>query len=100
MPTDSVFRAIADPTRRQILKLLRDGEMTAGQITAHFDMAAPSMSHHFSVLKNADLIDVRRSGPQLYYSINTSVLEDVVTSLMEIFGTDIRDTSSRSGEEE
>ncbi len=87
MPSDNVFKAISDPTRRKILRLLNGGEMTAGQIAEHFEISAPSMSHHFGVLKNADLIDVRRSGQQLFYSINTTVFEDVMTVLMELFGT-------------
>ena len=87
MPTDNVFKAISDPTRRKILRLLNGGEMTAGQISEHFDISAPSMSHHFGVLKNADLVNVRRAGQQLYYSINTSVFEDVMTVLLELFGT-------------
>lgn len=88
MPNDSVFKALSDPTRRQILRLINDHEMTAGQIAEHFDITAPSMSHHFSVLKQAGLVFVRRDGQQLYYSLNTTVFQDIVTFLMDLFGRD------------
>ena len=82
---ESVFRALADPTRRKILRLLGSGEMTAGQISGHFDISAPSMSHHFNILKNADLVYVRREGQQLFYSLNTTVFQDLITVLFDIF---------------
>lgn len=82
---DSVFKALADPTRRQILRLLNDREMTAGDIAAHFHISLPSMSHHFNVLKEADLITSRRQGQAICYSLNTTVLEDILTVLMELF---------------
>jgi ArsR family transcriptional regulator len=82
---DLVFKALADPTRRQILKLLGHGEQTAGELTEHFAMTAPSMSHHFSVLKQADLIAARRSGQQIYYSLNTTVVQDAMTALFDLF---------------
>jgi len=85
MPSDSVFKALADPTRRAILRLLRDGDMTAGQLGEQFPISAPSMSHHFNVLKQADLVFVRREGQQLYYALNTTVFQDVMTTLLEIF---------------
>ncbi len=85
---DLVFKALADPTRRRILRLLNKGEMTAGQIAAHFDISAPSMSHHFNVLKQADMVAVRREGQQLYYSLDTTVFQDVVAVLMDIFAKD------------
>jgi len=85
MPIDRVFKALADPTRRQILRLLGSGEMTAGELAAHFDLSAPSMSHHFSVLKAADLISARREGQQIYYSLNTTVFQDVIAAVLELF---------------
>ena len=65
MVMDTVFKALADPTRREILRLLNSGEMTAGQIAEHFPITGPSLSHHFNVLKQADLIAARRSGQQI-----------------------------------
>jgi len=86
MSGDSAFRAIADPTRRQILRLLNDGEMTAGQIAEHFHISAPSMSHHFNVLKHADLVSTRREGQQIYYSLNTTVFQDLVAAVLDLVG--------------
>lgn len=59
--------------------------MTAGQLAGNFNISAPSMSHHFNILKNADLVFVRRDGQQLYYSLNTTVFQDVLTLLFDIF---------------
>jgi len=81
---NEVFKALADPTRRQILRLLGDREMTAGDLAKHFEMTKPSVSHHFSVLKDADLIRFRRDGQQIWYSLNTTVLQDLVTWAMDL----------------
>lgn len=78
----AAFKAIADPTRREILHLLRKEEMTAGDVAAHFDMTKPTMSHHFSVLKDAGLITSRREGQTIWYALNTTVLEDVLAWTM------------------
>jgi DNA-binding transcriptional ArsR family regulator len=85
MPKDELFKALADPTRRGILRFLGKGEMTAGEIAAKFQISAPSMSHHFSVLKGADLIFARREGQQIFYSLNTTAVEDLTTVLLDIF---------------
>jgi ArsR family transcriptional regulator len=82
---DAVFKALADPTRRAILRLLNRGEMTAGQLAERFNISAPSMSHHFNVLKQADLIQARREGQQIFYSLNTTVVQDVVAALYDLF---------------
>ena len=78
------FKAIADPTRREILHLLRKEEMTAGDVAARFDMSKPTMSHHFSVLKDAGLITSRREGQTIWYALNTTVLEDVLAWTMDM----------------
>jgi DNA-binding transcriptional ArsR family regulator len=83
---NAVFKALSDPTRREILRLLAGGERTAGELAASFEMTKPSMSHHFAVLKEADLIRSRRDGQQICYSLNTTVLEDVLTRLWDHFG--------------
>jgi DNA-binding transcriptional ArsR family regulator len=80
----SAFKAIADPTRREILRLLRQGEMSAGDIAAHFDITKPTMSHHFAVLADADLISRRREGQTIWFSVNTSVLEDLVAWTLDL----------------
>jgi len=85
MPREEIFKALADPTRRRILRLLGKREMNAGDIAARFDISAPSMSHHFNVLKGADLIFARRDGQQIFYSLNTTVAEDLMTVLLDIF---------------
>jgi len=79
------FKALADPTRREILRLLGSGEKSAGDLSQRFDMSKPSMSHHFSVLKDAGLILSRRDGTNIYYSLNTTVLQDVVTWVVDLF---------------
>jgi DNA-binding transcriptional ArsR family regulator len=84
--TNNVFKALADPTRREILRLLGKGEMSAGALAEKFDMTKPSMSHHFSILKEADLVVCRRDGQQLIYSLNTTVAQDVLAWLWDLLG--------------
>ena len=80
----NAFKAIADPTRREILRLLRDREMTAGELAERFDMTKPTMSHHFAVLKGADLVTTRREGQTIWYGLNTTVLEDLIGWAMDL----------------
>ena len=84
MSSNQTFRALADPTRREILDLLRQGEMTAGALAEKFDMTKPSMSHHFAVLKDADLITSRREGQQIWYGLNTTVVQDLLAWAMRL----------------
>jgi ArsR family transcriptional regulator len=86
---NEVFKALSDPTRREVLRLLSHGERTAGELAEHFDMTKPSMSHHFTVLKSAELIRSRREGQQVIYSLDTTVLQDVMTRMLDLFGTRI-----------
>jgi ArsR family transcriptional regulator len=86
MSSNDAFKALADPTRREILALLRKGERTAGYLAERFDMTKPSMSHHFAVLKEANLITSRRDGQQIWYGLNTSVLEDLMAWTMDLIG--------------
>lgn len=86
MGVNEVFKALADPTRREVLRLLRGGEMTAGQLADRFDLGKPSMSHHFSVLKAADLIGSRKDGQQVIYFLNTTVAQDVLAIFLDLFG--------------
>lgn len=88
MAIDEVFKAMADPTRRRILRLLTVGEQTAGEIAQSFEISGPSMSHHFNVLKNADLIKGRRDGQQILYSLNTTVVEDALAFFFDVFAKD------------
>ena len=87
MALNEVFKALADPTRRRILELLQGGEKTAGELAEHFDMAKPSVSHHFNVLKQADLILSRRVGQQIYYGLNTTVVEDLLAIFWNLFAS-------------
>lgn len=81
-----VFKALSDPTRREILILLRDGEMTAGEIVERFDTTGATISHHLSILKNADLVEDQRHGKYISYRLNTSVVEDILLWLNELRG--------------
>ncbi len=88
--SNKAFRALADPTRRKILALLRHGEITAGALAEKFDMTKPAVSHHFSVLKDADLITSRREGQQIWYGLNTTVLQDLMAWAMELMDDGIK----------
>lgn len=75
---NDIWGALSDPTRRQILTLLRRENFTAGQIADHFDMTKPSISHHLNVLKQAGLVDAEKQGQRIVYSINTTILQDLM----------------------
>ncbi len=81
------FKAIADPTRREILHMLRKEEMTAGDLAERFDMSKPAMSHHFAVLKAAGLVTTRREGQTIWYALNTTVVEDVLAWAVNLAGS-------------
>ena len=80
-----VFKAIADPSRRKILKMLKTGSLSAGELAEGFQMTKGSLSHHFNVLKAADLVRCERRGQQIVYSLNTTVFEDLAANLLELF---------------
>jgi ArsR family transcriptional regulator len=80
-----VYRALADPTRRRVLALLRDRDMTAGELAAAFELSWPTMSGHFAVLREADLISAERRGTTITYHLNLSVLEEAMAALLEAF---------------
>lgn len=80
-----VLEAISDPTRRKILDLLKQREMSAGELGEHFEITGPSMSHHLSKLKNADLVLTTRRGQSIVYSINTSVFDDAAQFVIGFF---------------
>lgn len=99
MKTGIAFKALADPTRREILRLLDDGEKTAGELTAHFPISGASMSHHFSLLKQADLVSSRRDGQQIYYSLNTTVFQDVIRLLLDVAPRASKTTEAEAADE-
>lgn len=78
------FKALADPTRRKIIRLLRQSDMTAGQIAEFFQMSKPSISHHLNALKHAGLVQDEREGQFIRYTLNTTVLEEVLGWFLEM----------------
>jgi ArsR family transcriptional regulator, arsenate/arsenite/antimonite-responsive transcriptional repressor len=86
MAMQAAYRALSDPTRREILRILREGEMPAGEIAAHFDMAFSSVSRHLGLLTAAGLVRPERDGGRVIYSLTTSVLADVVLELADLAG--------------
>lgn len=81
---NSVFKALSDPTRREILKLLRNKDMSAGEISASFNISNASISHHLSILKQAELVSSEREGQNIIYSLNTTIFQEVVEWFFEL----------------
>jgi ArsR family transcriptional regulator, arsenate/arsenite/antimonite-responsive transcriptional repressor len=75
---NSLFKALNDPTRRSILELLKEKDLTAGEIADKFDISKPSISHHLDLLKQADLVEAVKEGQFIYYSLNTTVVDELV----------------------
>lgn len=90
-----VFKALSDPTRRRVLELLRIAPMSAGELGSHFSFSQPTMSAHYAVLKEADLIEGEKIGKQIIYHIKMSVLEDALLSFAEAVGMEIKPQPSR-----
>ena len=86
MGLQQTLKALADPTRREILNLLKQGKLSAGEITDHFDITAAAISRHLSVLKDADLIEDSREGKYIYYTLNASVLEEIMLWITDLKG--------------
>lgn len=86
MGLQQTLKALADPTRREILNLLKGGKKSAGEICEHFDVSAAAISRHLSVLKDADLVYDTREGKYIYYEINTSVLEETLLWIADLKG--------------
>jgi len=78
VPLNIAFKALADASRRQILNMLQNGDLTAGEIADHFSMTKPSISHHLNVLKQANLVQDLRKGQNIYYSLNTTVFQELI----------------------
>ena len=83
---DTTLKALGDPTRREILRVLQAGDLTAGDIASRFPMTAASVSHHLSVLKEAGLVSVERDGRNLIYSLETTVFQDFLREMVGLFG--------------
>ena len=86
MGLQNCLRALADPIRREILNLLKNGRLSAGQIADHFPVTGASISRHLSVLKEADLIRDTREGKYIYYDLNASVLEEIMLWIADLKG--------------
>ena len=81
---NNVFKALNDPTRREILELLRERDMTAGEIVEEFNMSGPSISHHLDLLKQAKLVIAEKNGQFISYSLNTTVVDEIMKWLLQI----------------
>lgn len=88
MSFQQTFKALSDPTRREILTLLKRGPMAAGDVVAHFDSTGATISHHLSILRDAGLVDASKRGKFIYYELNLSVLEEVMAWLVTLQGGD------------
>lgn len=88
MGMNQVFKALNDPTRRKILEMLRESDLTAGDIADQFDMSKPSISHHLDQLKQADLVLSVKKGQFVYYSLHTTVLDDLMSWIVGLQGAD------------
>lgn len=84
-----VYKALADPTRRRILQLLRERNMSAGDLADHFESTRPTLSRHFNVLRHADLVQSEKQGNRVIYSLNLTVLQDALMGMMEMFELEI-----------
>jgi DNA-binding transcriptional ArsR family regulator len=94
MTNNKVFKALADPTRRRVLELLRSGAMTAGALSDRFPVSKPTMSAHFSVLQEAGLIEPEKNGRLILYRLKMSVLEDALLGFANVVGMEIEATGS------
>jgi DNA-binding transcriptional ArsR family regulator len=81
---NDIFKALNDPARREILKMLKKNDMTAGEIAAEFNMSAPSISHHLDKLKRAGLVTTVKQGQFVHYSINTTIIDDLLQYILTL----------------
>ena len=81
---NNVFKALNDPTRRSILEMLKEKDLTAGQIAERFDMSWPSISHHLDLLKKTGLVSAQKEGQFIYYSLNTTVMDDMLQWILQL----------------
>lgn len=84
---NDAFKALSDPTRRTILQLLRERDLSAGEIADHFNISKPSISHHLSILKQAKLVQDERQGQNIVYSLNLSVVQEALGWFLGMIGT-------------
>lgn len=96
---NTVFKALADPTRRKVLELLRQGPMTAGDLADHFEVSKPTMSAHFNVLREAGLVDAFKQGKSITYRLQLSVLEDALLGFSQLVGLGFKPAAASSAHE-
>lgn len=96
---NTLFKALNDTTRRQILDLLRGGDLNAGDIAEHFDMTKPSISHHLDLLRQAGLVEATKQGQFISYTLNTTVLDDLLAWLISFQKTDAPTDSPKTTEQ-
>lgn len=92
MGLQQTLKALADPTRREILNLLKTGKRSAGEIAEQFDISAAAISRHLSILKDADLISDTRDGKYIFYELNATVLEEILLWISDLKGEDNHDS--------
>ncbi len=92
---NDVFKALSDPTRREILQMLKRQSLSAGQIASAFEIGKPAISHHLSLLKAADLVQAERDGQNIIYSLNTTVFQDVLAWVYEMRNTKENDDEDK-----
>lgn len=81
---DNLFKALNDETRRKIIEILKEGDLDAGEISDKFEISKPSISHHLDILKRADLVTSEKKGQHIIYSLNTSILEDLIKWILTL----------------
>ncbi|MCL6476917.1 MAG: autorepressor SdpR family transcription factor [Peptococcaceae bacterium] len=97
---NSIFKAFSDPTRRKILKLLRHKDMTAGEIADRFSISKPSISHHLGILKQADLVQDERKGQFIYYSLNTTVFQELLGWIHELLEINEKERGGKDNDDQ
>jgi ArsR family transcriptional regulator, arsenate/arsenite/antimonite-responsive transcriptional repressor len=98
MSLNHTLKALSDPTRREILKMLGDKNLSAGDIAKAFNITKPSLSHHLNILKNAELVSAERDGQNIIYSLNASVVQEFVQQIMEFFNIEEEDDDDYESE--
>ena len=98
MTLSLVFKALSDRTRREILRMLQQGDLTAGEIAERFNISKPSISHHLNVLKQASLVEDLRRGQNIYYSLNTTVFQDLLGWFLQWAGVQEKDGPAAGGD--
>ena len=91
---NKIFKALSDPTRRRVLELLREGPLTAGELSAHFDVSKPTMSAHYAVLREANLVETEKDGKTVIYRLKLSVLEDALLGFAGMVGMKLESEES------